>query len=112
MRKIEALMIAAIRNGKDFRQANTEVEHWIVDEDTTGWTVRLHGHEICEQTNSGAMIISDCGWQTATTKSRLNALLGEFYRDDAGIYQQDFQWYLQLGKHTREMDKDTTQVCC
>jgi len=52
----------------------------------------LHGHNIAElDRENGDLYLSDCGWQTPTTKDRLNALL-----DWAGIdriYQKRFQWY-------------------
>ena len=37
------------------------------------------------------MKISDCGWQTVTTKSRLNALLGAF-TGRGGITQSRYVW--------------------
>ncbi len=36
--------------------------------------------------------VNDCGYQTTTTKSRLNAVLRALCVG-CGIYQQDFQWY-------------------
>ena len=36
--------------------------------------------------------ISSAGWETVTTKSRLNALLDEF-RDGAKIFQKNWEWF-------------------
>jgi len=35
----------------------------------------------------------DGGWQSNTTKSRLNALLDEFV-PSMGVFQKDFVWYV------------------
>jgi len=41
--------------------------------------VRLHGSKICTYNRTGETVtFRDCGYQTATTKSRLNALLAYF----------------------------------
>jgi len=105
MRKIERQMLHAVNTpGKDWRSGNTEVE-WI--DDTT--TVLLHGHSIATiNWHTRTMCISDCGWQTSTTKSRLNALLGDLAPGRAGIYQRNFQWYLDRGHKEHEMVSNTT----
>ena len=104
MRKIEAQMIMAVRdqlNGseKTWRSGNTEVttEH----EGIAGTfsysrfvVVRLHGNEIARFDRvPAALRITDAGWQTVTTKSRLNALLSCFYGGQ-GIRQVDGVWLL------------------
>ena len=45
--------------------------------------------------------ISHCGYETSTTKSRLNALLGAFHRDDASLFQRDFVWHISVDTPTR-----------
>ena len=70
MRKIEQQMNEAILNRKDFRKDNTEV---ITISDCS--FVYLHGNHIA--TVGDTLDICDAGWQTVTTKSRLNALLNE-----------------------------------
>ena len=42
------------------------------------------------------MTIFDGGWQSVTTKSRLNALCDYFCVDGEGVFQKDFQWYVKL----------------
>lgn len=93
MRKIEQQMNAAVRNRRDWRSGNTSV-----DNTDHGVVVRLHGHKICvlnDDNESGKtqLAITDAGWQTATTKSRINALLSEFTRG-ARVYQEQFEWFL------------------
>ena len=41
------------------------------------------------------MTIFDGGWQTNTTKSRLNALCEYFCVDGEGVFQKDFQWFVR-----------------
>ena len=45
-------------------------------------------------------MLFDGGWQTVTTKSRLNALLDEFSKG-TGVIQRNFDWYLTY-KHLKE----------
>ena len=59
--------------------------------------VELHGNLIARFDTDGLMLIWDCGWQTNTTKQRLNALLSCF-TNEAGISQRQYQWSLHLPK--------------
>ena len=56
-------------------------------------SVFLHGNKIAEITDND-MTIFDGGWQTTTTKSRLNALCSEFCIDGERVFQKNFQWYV------------------
>jgi len=40
--------------------------------------------------------ISHCGYQTATTKSRLNAILQAFHCGRTNLSQSDFVWHLSI----------------
>lgn len=93
MRKIEKLMNVAIQNNTDWRMSNTEVSN----NDGVS-TVYLHGNKIAEIGDAFVRIF-DGGWQSNTTKSRLNAIINEFcnaYTD--GVYQQNFAWYIRDNK--------------
>ena len=103
MRKIEAQMVMAVRDQlsgseKTWRSGNTEVttEHWGVH-GTAGYyrnvVVRLHGNEIARFDGGIALKITDAGWQTNTTKNRLNALLSCFYGGQR-LSQIKGQWRL------------------
>ena len=92
MRKIETQMIAAIHNNQNWSNANTTVHF---NEETGTSIVRLHGNKIAEVTDD-TMIIFDGGWQTTTTKSRLNALCTEFCVTGEGVFQKNYQWYVRL----------------
>ena len=86
MRKIEQQMNEAILNRKDFKKDNTEV---ITISDCS--FVYLHGNHIA--TVGDTLDICDAGWQTVTTKSRLNALLNEF-AEGCYVFQKNFDWFL------------------
>jgi hypothetical protein len=59
--------------------------------------IRLHGSLIGVVEPAMMRIrLSDCGYRTATTKSRLNALLRAFVPGE-GISQRDFEWYSSQG---------------
>ena len=89
MRKIERQMQAAIATRTDWRKSNTSV-----DVDSEGFTtVRLHGNRIAEIEPNGDIILSSCGWDTPTTKSRLNAIVDVFLTG-CHIFQKDFTWYV------------------
>ena len=92
MRKIESQMIAAIHNNQNWSNSNTTVHF---NEESNTSIVRLHGNKIAEVTDD-SMTIFDGGWQTTTTKSRLNALCSEFCITGEGVFQKNFQWYVRL----------------
>ena len=96
-RKVEELVISFLRQNITGRaSANTAVEQ--VRLDPQRLQVKLHGHAIAIYTpfadrHGWRLVLNDCGWRTATTKSRLNALLASFapgYR----IEQRAGEWYL------------------
>ena len=101
MRKIEAQMIAAINNNKDWQSANTSVHF---NEENEVSVVRLHGNKIAEVGDDFVQIF-DGGWQTNTTKSRLNVIINEFCNAVTdGVFQKDFQWYIRDNNVTRDFD--------
>jgi len=91
MRKIETQMNAAIQSNRNWSSGNTAV---YFDETTSTSVVRLHGNKIAEVTDD-TMTIFDGGWQSHTTKSRLNALCDEFCIAGEGVFQKDFVWYVR-----------------
>ena len=96
MRKIESLMNRAIQSGKDWKNANTEVINFYNDKgECEVSSVYLHGNLIAEVTDD-AMKLFDGGWQSNTTKSRLNALLSAFGHHGECVYQSDWTWYIRL----------------
>ena len=83
-------MNSAIRYRKNFSSGNTTVRAFRESVD-----VYLHGNHIASlDTATHALTLKDGGWQSNTTKSRLNALLDEFV-PSMGIFQKDWCWYLR-----------------
>ena len=94
MRKIEQEMNRAIRYRRNFSKANTSVRCFKTNGITTDVDVFLHGNHIASlDTASNQLTIKDGGWQSVTTKSRLNALLDEFV-PSMRIFQNDWTWYI------------------
>ena len=85
-------MCQAIQSSQNWSNANTTVHF---NEETQTSIVRLHGNKIAEVTDD-TMTIFDGGYQSTTTKSRLNALCTEFCVDGEGVFQKNFQWYVRL----------------
>ena len=91
MRKIEQQMNEAILNRKDFFKGNTSVQHYTTETGAREAIVKLHGNHIASVRDT--LQICDAGWQTVTTKSRLNALLNEF-AEGCYVFQKIFDWFL------------------
>ena len=90
-------MNRAIRNKADWSSSNTQVSY---NDFTKCSEVRLHGHQIATFDHSTqALKISSCGWQTVTTKSRLNAILSEVMYG-CRVFQKAFDWYLSYNNQT------------
>jgi len=93
MRKVEEQMNMAIRARKNWAGSNTTVRCFKENGITTEMQVLLHGNLIAWlDTATNDLSISSAGWETVTTKSRLNALLEEF-RDGASIFQKNWEWF-------------------
>jgi hypothetical protein len=89
MRKIEVLMNSAIKAGKDFKLDNTEV---VVCSNVVD--VFLYGNLIA-RIGETWMELFDGGHQTATTKSRLNAILSAHGLPGEYIFQKNYDWFVQ-----------------
>ena len=68
MRKIEEKMVNAVNRSKNFNEGNTEVRI-----DANGLSVLLYGN-IIFQIRGNEKFFTLSGWNTPTTRSRLNAL--------------------------------------
>lgn len=90
MRKIERLMNDAITNGKEFKLANTMVTH----QDGVAF-VFLHGNNIA-QIGDNFIRLFDGGWQSNTTKSRLNAILRVHGEPGDRVFQKKWEWFVQM----------------
>ena len=101
MRKIEQQMNRAIVNKNDWKvdsnHSNTSVEY---NSNTNCSTVVLYNTAIATYDhNTQALKLNTGGWQSVTTKSRLNAILQELITG-ARVFQKNFDWYLSYNNQT------------
>ena len=99
-RKIEVQMNDAISNQKDWKSANTQV----LTEDNVS-RVFLHGNQIAT-IGENFIQLFDGGYQSNTTKSRLNAILAEHGVEGEGIFQKNFQWFVRTVQGVKAGDKE------
>jgi hypothetical protein len=88
MRKIEQQMNDAITSSKDWKKDNTEV---ITCSNVSD--VFLHGNLIARIGETWIELF-DGGWQSNTTKSRLNAILQVHGVPGERIFQRNFKWFV------------------
>ena len=88
MRKIERQIIQAIQENKDLKVDNSEVISCSHVSD-----VYLHGNLIARIGETWIELF-DGGWQTNTTKSRLNAILQQFGMGYERVFQKKGQWFV------------------
>jgi len=69
MRKVTSKAIAAFKAGKNFKDGATQVNQRI-----GGMELVLHGHVIAKNIDGEGLSINLCGWNTPTTRERLNGL--------------------------------------
>ena len=97
MRKIEREMLQAIVDERShWSKDNTRVETEKFNGKVYRQTVYLHGHRIAVYYPTGTILhINNCGYETNTTKSRLNILL-DFVCGGVKnyIFQHNWNWYL------------------
>ena len=90
-------MNRAIVNKNDWSNSNTQVNY---NSNTNCSTVVLHRTAIATYDhNTQALKLNTGGWQSVTTKSRLNAILDEV-KYGAKVFQRQFDWYLSYNNQT------------
>ena len=90
-------MNRAIVNKNDWSNSNTQVEY---NSSTDCSAVFLHNNRIATYDyKNEALKLSSCGWQSVTTKSRLNAILQGLIAG-ASVYQKQFDWFLNYNNQT------------
>ena len=93
MRLIEKQMNFALSNKANWSKSNTQV---VYNESTNCSSVYLHGHQIATlDHNTQSLKLDSCGYQTVTTKSRLNAILDEV-KYGAKVYQKNWNWFVSF----------------
>ena len=87
MRLIERQMNRAINQEIDWKKDNTQVIH------IEGVSFVYLFDNLIAMVGDTWLELFDGGHQTATTKSRINAILSE-HGNSEYIYQKNFQWFL------------------
>ena len=97
MRLIETRMNNAIRKRQNFSNGNTRVatvsffDNDVYCEESK---VFLHGNHIATYNHvDKELALFDGGWQSNTTKSRLNALCNEF-ATGFSVFQKNWNWFV------------------
>ena len=85
-------MNAAISNNVDWQKDNTTVTF---DAETGESKVYLHGNHIADVGETYIRLF-DGGWQSNTTKSRLNAILSEHGEAGDCVFQKNFDWFVNM----------------
>ena len=101
MRKIEQQMNRAIVNKNDWSNSNTFVDY---NSNTDCSTIVLHRTAIAVYDHKNqALKLNSGGYQTRTTKGRLNAILSELIAG-ARVFQRDFNWFLNYNNVTHDFN--------
>lgn len=88
MRKITQQAVAAFEAGREFKSGNTEVR-LVTCGPHVAMQLLLHGNPIAERDVDGnRLVVRSAGWETATTKERLNGISG------VSVWQNKGLWYL------------------
>lgn len=95
MRKITIDSVNAFLNRQTFKRQNMSVTT-----SNGNFYLRLHNNIIASLSPNGDLHITDAGWQTNTTKERLNGL------PNVNIHQKNFVWYL----NGEEWNGNLTQI--
>ena len=91
-------MNRALANKTNWAGSNTTVRY---SNETNCSSVYLHGHNIATLDHTTkALRLSSCGYETVTTKSRLNALLEEV-KYGCRVFQKNFDWFVRYNNQTQ-----------
>lgn len=94
MRKIEQRIVNAVQQKKEFQTAHDGVYHYA----DGGWAVDLLGTKVVlftpkEKGIPLSVVLRTGGYQTVTTRSRMNAAL-RLIDPALGIYQKKHEWFI------------------
>ena len=105
MRLIERQMINAVQHKQDWRKDNTEV---LYSPSRDVSCVYLHKNLIATIDNNSVEIY-DGGYQSNTTKFRLNALInGLCDGTRCGVFQKNYEWFITDNNETVDFEHGYT----
>ena len=104
----------AISNKGNWCGSNTQVNY---NSNTNCSSIYLHGHQIATvDHNLKAVNLSSCGYETRTTKSRLNAILDEV-KYGCKVFQKNWDWFVSYNDQAASfwdgmilIDADSLQI--
>ena len=107
-------MNMAITHKTDWSGSNTQVTY---NNSTNCSQIHLHGHLIATfDHNLRAVKLDSCGYETVTTKSRLNAILEEV-KYGCKVFQKNFDWFVSYNDQVASfwdgmilIDADSLQI--
>ena len=107
-------MNMAITHKTAWAGSTTQVNY---NSNTNCSSIYLHGHQIATvDHNLKAVKLSSCGYETRTTKSRLNAILQEV-KYGCSIFQKNFDWCVKYNDEVASfwdgmilVDADSLQI--
>ena len=107
-------MNMAITHKTDWSSSNTTVSF---NSNTNCSSIYLHGHLIATvDHNTQAVKLDSCGYETVTTKSRLNAILEEV-KYGCKVFQKNFDWFVSYNDQIASfwdgmilLDADSLQI--
>jgi hypothetical protein len=102
MRQITKESVKAFLNGNKFNKSNMNVT---VEPNVT--ILKYQGNAIAYKYNDPEQTISitNCGWESNTTKERLNGVINLSGLNIGRIYQKKWQWYLDGKEWNGELIK-------
>ena len=107
MRKIEREMNNAVRNKIAWSKGNSCTTF---SSDLKECFIYLHGNHIATYNYTlKELELYDGGWQSVTTKSRLNALCYEF-ATGFSVFQKNLNWFISDFKNVKKEFVDNTIV--
>lgn len=91
MRQITKDSVEAFKNSTAFKSSNTKVE--VRNKEVFFYLFdNMIAHKGIEKDGTPFLFITTCGWQTTTTKERLNGILSTYNLPK--IYQKNWVWYI------------------
>lgn len=84
-------------NGKPSKRWNNNT--YLIRLSPSTIAVRLHSTNVITYFRSGKIQVDSGGWETVTTKRRIN----QFLPGNIGVFQKDFTWFIRFDLSGKEI---------
>lgn len=78
----------------------------ITKEHDGSFLIRYHGNPIVGYDPDGTIYVSNAGWASVTTNTRINLIVGQY----CSAYRKDWEAYLRVGDTTYPLDASWIEV--